>query len=258
VASPATTQAPPPSARRALGRPSHLARARAASTALLLGVAGGADAQDLANPGAVYTPPGMVQSPSSPPPSSSPPSSSSGAGTDPSGIASWYRGGDLGFGVYGGSDVGGFWVEALADFRPLALGFRGGLFVFGGGDGAELALTAGVRFPLSREVRVDLLGDVGLALASVGGSSGGLGSSSESTLTTLPLVAARAGITWSYDPTRFLRIGAMVRGVPEETVEYSVTECLLVFCSTRQESQKIGGTSLGAYLTWGGTFRSGR
>lgn len=174
--------------------------------------------------------------------------SAGGAPSDSALVTSAYRGADLGFGVQGGPDLAGIWVEALAELGRLSLGFRGGGFGHRGIGGMELVLSAGPRFPLSARTRLDVLGDLGFALAS-------LDSSSSEEDTTLAVAGARVGFTFQYRPDRFFRLGALVRHTPTQTVSYTDTACLLSACWELGRKEKtVGGTTLGAYLSWGATF----
>jgi hypothetical protein len=198
-----------------------------------------------------YTPPGMTFGPAAPAPATP---AAPGAPADPvaatTTASSAYRGGDLGFGLFAGRGLLGFDVEVLADLTRLAVGFRGASRLEDASNGVDVTGIFGLRQEISRTVRLDLLGEAGLALYRV--NDHGTTTASGSTAG-LPLVGVRAGLTW-YRPNRFVRLGAMVRSSPGRTVAYTETECLLFFCSSREKEVRYGGTAVGAYLTFGYTY----
>jgi hypothetical protein len=150
--------------------------------------------------------------------------------------------------VGGSLELMGLYLE------PHGLVVGGRLAIDGAGDDAAFSfgLAAGGRLRLSPRVRLDLLGDVGLA--TFVGEVPDSGCTTECRKVddaTSPMAAGRVGLTLlSATGDSSLTLGAWLRWIAPRTPTVHVQTCEAGFlCRTDLNHHDVGGRVIGAYLT---------
>jgi hypothetical protein len=155
--------------------------------------------------------------------------------------------------------AGGLEFGLGVGWPAFSMGLRFSLDTLGAGMGLGLGAVLGPRIALGKRVSLEVLGDAGLVHYSVADTDILFASEQNSgSSAVVPSAGLRVGLRRvALGGRSAVSLGVAFRWVQPQTVTYESTSCLLILCSTREETAGYGGTTVGAYLSLTGISRQG-